>query len=435
MTFLRAMKTTISPFLLNLDYFKDLVLFFILRETVNRIDVNLAASGTEHDLILALLITFCVSIILTSINSFFLRKRFFKTNFWLNFVFGFASPLLPAVYHIQLTQMKHRTANQKGKVNKEELKRKEKRNETLINSLQQTRELEIGIEAVMQILLLLGLICFYPYVFKAPSGRTYSYFFGVAFLVLKGNHVLFFASLLCSFLGPCLFYTNRNQVLCHGSLNVTRKLILMTQYMFFLFVRVLSITSAIFMPVISQWDVFVANHGLDASSLLDAETLRFEFQTYFGRGLSEVTADVRKNSLFFLAFVFIHLMLITNYSLFYSPKITKSMMKEWMVHLVSSFWLPLPFLTIEGVKKGEEKAELWFLVALHSIENFVIILASRLTYLQESYPFGIVIFDCVLALFNILGVLLSIFYVKKVELYAGLPNELPNLPSFGPEVS
>ena len=105
------------------------------------------------------------------------------------------------------------------------------------------------------------------------------------------------------------------------------------------------------------------------------------------------------------------------------------------MHLVSSFWLPLPFLTIRGVDRGEEKAELCFLVVLHSLENFLIVFASRLAYLQQSYPLGIVIFDCVLVLLNIMGVFVSVFYVFKIELYAGLPQDLPSLPSFGPEVS
>ena len=80
---------------------------------MNRIDNNLAASGTEHDLILALLIVFCVSIILTSINSFFLRKRFFKTNYLLDLVFGVFAPLLQALYHIQLSQMQLKLEKQK----------------------------------------------------------------------------------------------------------------------------------------------------------------------------------------------------------------------------------------------------------------------------------------------------------------------------------
>ena len=49
-------------------------------------------------------------------------------------------------------------------------------------------------------------------------------------------------------------------------------------------------------------------------------------------------------------------------------------------------------------------------------------------------PIGIVLFDCVLVVLNFLGVLLSVFYVSKMELFAGLPSELPHLPSFGPEV-
>ena len=117
------------------------------------------------------------------------------------------------------------------------------------------------------------------------------------------------------------------------------------------------------------------------------------------------------------------------------------MMRERLIYLVSSFWLPLPFLTIREVDRGEEKVELWFLVVLHSLENFMIVLASRLVYLLscsdllESYPLGIVVFDCSLVCLNLMAVLVSVFYVKKIELYAGLPTDLPSsLPSFGPEV-
>ena len=72
---------------------------------------------------------------------------------------------------------------------------------------------------------------------------------------------------------------------------------------------------------------------------------------------------------------------------------------------------------------------------LHSLENVLIVFASRLVYLQESYPLGIVIFDCVLVLLNLMGVSMSVFYVSKIELYAGLPQENLTLSSFGPEVS
>ena len=128
-------------------------------------------------------------------------------------------------------------------------------------------------------------------------------------------------------------------------------------------------------------------------------------------------------------------MLVASHAIFCSAKFGKSMMRERVIHLVSSFWLPLPFLTIRGVDRGEEKAELWFLIVLHSLENFLIVFASRLVYLRESYPHGIVIFDCVLVILNLMGVLVSVFYVTKIELFAGLPQDLPSLPSFGPEVS
>ena len=180
---------------------------------------------------------------------------------------------------------------------------------------------------------------------------------------------------------------------------------------------------------------FVGNHGIDASSFLDDYDFRIEFQRHFRRGLDDLTAHTRKNAQFFLLFLFVHLLLVASHAFFYSAKFGKSMMRERVMHLVSSFWLPLPFLTIRGVDRGNQEAEFWFLMVLHSLENFLIVSASRLVYLQESYPLGIVIFDSVLVLFNFLGALLSVMYVTKVELYAGLPRGLSSLPSFGPEVS
>ena len=125
-----------------------------------------------------------------------------------------------------------------------------------------------------------------------------------------------------------------------------------------------------------------------------------------------------------------------SHAVYRSPKFGKSKIRERLIYLVSSFWLPLPFLTIRGADKGEEKAELWFLVVLHSLENFLIVLASRLVYMQSNYHLGIIVFDCVLVLVNILAVLVSVFYVKKMELFAGLPQDLPSsLLTFSIEVS
>ena len=433
----RAFKTSITPFILNLDYVKDLVLYLILQETILRMEEdNLAASATELDLIVALLFIFCVSIILTSINSYFLRKRFFKTNFWLSLVLGLLSPLLPAVYHIQLSHLTRQYKKEKSKLSKYALKKKIKNIETLANSLQQTKEIEVGLEAVIQILLLLGFISFYPYVFKAPSGQTYSYFYGVARLVLKGNKELFFASLAVSLIGPCWFYTERTNVLRHGSLNISRKIVLMTRNVLFLLVRLFAIASAIFLPVIKSWDMFIGNQGVDATSLLDNINFRLEFQKYFKDNLEISTSHIRKNAQFFGLFILAHIMLVASHALCYSPKFGKSMMRERVIHLLSSFWLPLPFFSIRGVDKGKEKAQLWFLVGLHSMENFLILLTSRLVYQQESYLHIFVVFDSVLVFFNLLGVLVSVFYVSKMELYAGVPEDYTStLPSFGPEVS
>ena len=84
---------------------------------------------------------------------------------------------------------------------------------------------------------------------------------------------------------------------------------------------------------------------------------------------------------------------------------------------------------------GDVNSDFWFLVVLHSTENFFIVLASRLVYVHENYPLVIAIFDSVLAIVNIFAVLVSVFYVTKLELYAGLTTDNPSLPTFSPEVS
>ena len=165
-------------------------------------------------------------------------------------------------------------------------------------------------------------------------------------------------------------------------------------------------------------------------------------------------------------------------------------MREQMMHLVSSFWLPLPFLTRREVNRDDQKAELWFLVTLHSAENFVGLLVSRSAY--NSYPLGqliihfvviinifavffsfinfksfkvwsfallltclvgfnvlaaflvkalvqdfdqgLFVIDLCLVILNVLSCLLVVIFQQKFALFAGLPQNLPDLPSFGLEV-
>ena len=322
----RAIQTSIPPFFFNLDYLNDIILYLILKEfLILRIDESCAqrdydcmgTSETEKDILIAVLITFCISIALTSIDSFFLRKSFFKTNIWLDMVFGVLSPVLPAIYHFRLSQMRFQLVRQKSKANKDALMKKIRSIGKLSDSVQSTKEIEDGFEAIVQISLLLGLITFNPYTFKAPSGQTYSYFFGVAHLVLRGNLILFFASLFISFLGPCWIYVNRTNILRHGSLNMSRKLVLMARNILFLLVRVFVITSAIFIPSIRRWNVFIQNKAIDASLLLSNWRFNREFQKYFSRGLDTVTAEIRTNCLIFGIFLLIHFTLVTSYGIFF----------------------------------------------------------------------------------------------------------------------
>ena len=163
----------------------------------------------------------------------------------------------------------------------------------------------------------------------------------------------------------------------------------------------------------------MANEGIDASHWLGEANFRIEFQKFFAAGLHAVTVDITINALFFGSLVLTHCLAV---SLFRSNKLGESSLWERLLYLVSSFWLPLPFLTMNGVDKGDEKSELWFLVSLHSLENLLIVLASRIVYMQESYPRLFLSVDCAFVIVNILAVLVSVLYVSKLELYAGLPR-------------
>ena len=114
-------------------------------------------------------------------------------------------------------------------------------------------------------------------------------------------------------------------------------------------------------------------------------------------------------------------------------------MREWWhlerwLHLVSSFWLPLPFLTLKGVNRGEEKSELWFLMTLHTTENLLLVSVSFLS--SPDFEIHLLAMYIGIMSTNLLGLALAVFYTKKMELYSELtPDNIPNLPSFGPEVS
>ena len=124
-------------------------------------------------------------------------------------------------------------------------------------------------------------------------------------------------------MSPCWFHVNRTNFLQHESLNMSRKLILMARNVLFLFVRVLAIISAIFIPVIKNWSMFIENQGIDGSFALDNWRFHLEFQKHFSEGLDRVTADIRTNALFFGLFLFIHFALVASHGAFRSAKFRK----------------------------------------------------------------------------------------------------------------
>ena len=131
------------------------------------------------------------------------------------------------------------------------------------------------------------------------------------------------------------------------------------------------------------------------------------------------------------------MLLVATHAVLWSPKFPHSSMTERSLHLLSSLWLPLPYLTLRGEDRGEEMPQLWFLITLHGLENLSMIVASRVYYLHEGYPTAILTIDLVLVSCNLLGLLVVSLYHNYIALYSNIKSKPPpsNLPSYHPEVS
>ena len=494
---LNTLLSCISPFFIYLDNVKDFALLLILRGTVQRQHLVCPDLGSCHDasqaeknLLDALLVTVSVSLVTTSLHAFHHRRHFFATNPVLDIVLFVSSPLLPGIYHMQLAAVSHALERERKDITNLEYQSRKQHIEKLTDIIQQSKSVEVGLESITQIFILCGLATFAPFVFKAPSGQTYSYFYGVAELVLKGNAPLFVATILMSFLGPCFFYVNNENHKKKESFNMGTKLVLLLKNVFFLLARQGAIISAIFIPIISQWDMFAQNVGVDAVNFLDLKVFEKEFGDHFSSGLQSLSDEIWIHSAWFICFFVLHLFVVVTNAVLCSPAFGASHMIERWQHLLSSFWLPLPFTSIREVNRGEEKPELWFLIAFHSFENTALLLASRWCYLPAYPPGllvvqitllavnlvvamlssckkellkgaylirlylvalvlfnvatilvpiqgvenGLLIIDICIITLNTLGVAASVLYTNRIELYADLPQILHNLPSFGPEV-
>ena len=440
----QTLKTCMSPFLLYFDYFKDFSIYFIVKGTIDRLDhicdhisdnqPCLTVSEVEKNILNTLLVTLIVSVVCSCLHLFHRRHHFFVTNYFFNFVLFILSPFLPAIYHMHVGSMSQTLKKERKSIPNTVYQKREQHIAKLRDILQQSKSIEVGVEAVNQIIVLCGLASFFPLVFKGPSGQTYSYFYGVATLVLKGNAPLFCSSILISLLGPCFFFLKDENHKKSNALCTTSKVVLFLRNFLFMLARLGAIISALFLPVICQWDVFVANEGVDASTRLAFPPIEQEFSKHFIISLQLLSDQVVNNTSFVICFLLIHVLVVATNAIWRSPRFGASTMVERWLHLLSSLWLPQPYLTRREVNRGEEKSELRFLLGLHTCENICLLLVSRWAY-QPAYPRALIGLDILIVTFNALALALAIYYTSNIELYGDLPDSFPNLPSFGPEVS
>ena len=95
---------------------------------------------------------------------------------------------------------------------------------------------------------------------------------------------------------------------------------------------------------------------------------------------------------------------------------------------------PLPHL--EGGRQGRVEVQALVLDDFaHNGEPVAVAIVS--VFLSSpDFEIHLLAMDIGIMSTNLLGLALALFYTKKVELYSELtPDNIPNLPSFGPEVS
>ena len=163
--FAKTVGASVSPFLIYFDVVKDIVLYNILHGTIVKLkesceDVRstcLAATPAEENLLTAMLASFTVSIVSTSLHAYNQRSHFFKLSPCFNFVLFFSSPLLPAVYHLQIASISETLEKEKKSLTNVEYQRRKQNIEKLRDIVHQSKSIEVGLEAISQILILCGL--------------------------------------------------------------------------------------------------------------------------------------------------------------------------------------------------------------------------------------------------------------------------------------
>ena len=160
---------------------------------------------------------------------------------------------------------------------------------------------------------------------------------------------------------------------------------------------------------------FAVQHvGEDMTALLNVLRFNKDYTENFAPALESLSWEVGTNARFLLLLLVLHLMAVARFS-----KIPRSRTKELLLYLLLSTWLPLPYLTMRGVDRGEEVAEEIFLTILHAMENLLLLAVSRAFYLL-TYPTAILTADLILVLCQVLGSLLSLLYHTKLAFYTSI---------------
>merc|ERR1719334_1169241 len=114
--------------------------------------------------------------------------------------------------------------------------------------------------------------------------------------------------------------------------------------------------------------------------------------------------------------VFIHAQLtITTFS--------TSSLQDKLLYCVSCTWCSLPFRDLHGIRHGEDTRQEWFLLILHLVENISLVSVFVFSYCPVSVytkAFLYFILPCIIS--TLLSFLLHLLYIKKVKLFAGLPD-------------
>ena len=257
-----AVIHTSPMYFFALDFVKDITFlclfsnsFYNLEECAASSDLCFPASPAEYGLFYGMIASLAISNLTTGVYCFTHSDKVFHkkySNYLQQTIFHVMllifSPFLPLLIQLRLANIKHQLSklekelefgSNAGRYSMKEALLKEEFVD-LNNIYSNTKLIEGNLEAIPQVIFLGCFLVFYYYSFISTSGERFSYFYAVSSSLFNPvqnlpQTLLYFGTMLVSLVGPPLAYCARVDFYKRFSLNLSRKVVLVSFFLAFVY--------------------------------------------------------------------------------------------------------------------------------------------------------------------------------------------------------